>query len=294
MFKSTLTIATSVFLLMSGADDLFAMEPLYDDHSVERTSNKTLAPLSPEMCQKLDDVKPLIVYHAAFAQCLDNKLPVNLALVCKDWFKIIETQMQVDQPCYKAWYGAIGHEDIYETFLQGVLLYRPIPNSDEGMIKINISDLKDTLPEGTSRKLLKKNPLEGTFDLSTCGDAGKYLVISSGYRKGINPDNKDKIEIWIAPHFMIEKKIANAPHLKCILGNWDENAAPVGVFFTGSGDADEYFDYCTSKDIKFIAENNLFNIWTEGALRARGSRLVRHRPRAATFHVSFLNQNKDY
>jgi hypothetical protein len=88
MFKSTLTIATSVFLLMSGVANLFAMD-LDEAHSGQRTSTKTLAPLSTAICQKLDDMMPQIVRHAAFTQCLDNELPVNLALVCTDWFKII-------------------------------------------------------------------------------------------------------------------------------------------------------------------------------------------------------------
>jgi hypothetical protein len=258
MLKSTLTIATSVFLLMSGAVDLFAMERLDDDHSGQRTSNKALA----EMYQALPgDMKPQIVFQAAFEQCLDNKMPVNIALVCTEWFKFIEGEMQEGKPCFKAWYGAIGHKDLYETFVKGVLLYRPIPDSDEGMIKINLSELKDNSPEGTSYKLLKKNPLEGTFDLSTCGDTGKYLVISAGYRKRINPDNKGKTEVWIAPRFMIEKKIANTPHLKCIMGNWDGKAAPVGVIFAWAGDPNEYFDYCTSEDLNFISRNNLYKIW---------------------------------
>ncbi|MBA3814557.1 MAG: hypothetical protein H0X26_08775 [Alphaproteobacteria bacterium] len=267
---------------MSGTADLFAMERLDDDYSAERTSNKALA----EMYQAVpNEIKTKIVFHAAFEQCLDNELPVNLALVCTDWFKIIQDQMQVGQPCFKAWYGAIGHEDIYETFLKGVLLYRPIPNSDEGMIKLNISDLKDTSPEGTPYKLLKKNPLEGIFDLPTCGDAGKYLVISTGYRKGINPDNKGKAEVWISPRFMIEKKIANAHHFKEIVGNWDEKVAPLGVFYTWSADTNEYFDYCTSKDLNVISKNDLYTIWGDesacrieelcgacSAMRGRGGR----------------------
>ncbi|MBA3814807.1 MAG: hypothetical protein H0X26_10085 [Alphaproteobacteria bacterium] len=254
MFKFTLTTAASVFLLMSGAADLFAMEPLDDDHSAEKTSNKIFPDLPNEM-------QSSIIEDAAFKQCLNNELPVNLALVCKTWHAETQYHMEPGKLCYKAWYGIFGHEDIYETFLKDVLLYRPIRDSDEGMITLKISELKDTLPEGeTSYKLLKKNPLEGTFDLSACGDEGKYLVISTGYRKGINPKNKDKTEIWIAPHFMIEKKIANAPHLNCMMGNWDKIAAPVGVFFNWGDDPNEYFDYCPTKYLNFISENNLYDV----------------------------------
>ncbi|MBA3814419.1 MAG: hypothetical protein H0X26_08050 [Alphaproteobacteria bacterium] len=265
MFKFTLTTAASVFLLMSGAADLFAMEPLDDDHPAERTSNKIFPDLSNEMGS-------LIIEDAAFKQCLNNELPVNLALVCKTWHAETQYHMEPGKLCYKAWYGIFGHEDIYETFLKGVLLYRPIHDSDEGMITLKISELKDTLPEGeTSYKLLKKNLLEGTFDLSACGKEGKYHVISTGHPKGINPENKNKTEIWIAPHFMIEKKNANAPHFNCIMGNRDKIAAPVGVLYTCWDERNEYFDDCTTKDLDFVYEDNLCKWY--GAAAPGGCRL---------------------
>ena len=270
MFKFTLTITTSVFLFMSGAVDLFAMDK---DNDLSAERNKALAARYQALP---DDVKPLIVFHAAFEQCLGNELPMNLALVCTNWFKIIQEQMEEGQPCYKAWYGIFGHEEIYETFLKGVLLYIPIPNSDTGMITLKISELKEPSSEETSYKLLKKNPLEGTFDISKCGDEGKYFVISTGYRKRINPKNERKTEIWIAPHFMIEKQIANAPHLQCIMGNWDGNAVPVGVLVSWSGNLNEDFDYCTSQGLNLISENNLYNIWRGGGcpeLEGRSERM---------------------
>lgn len=252
MFKFTLTIATSAFLFVSSADNGCAM--FLEEENSERTNNKVLTTIAPKIFQSLpDDMKALTVSHTAFEQCSDNKFPLNLALVCKEWFKIIQHQLQVGQPCFKAWYGVFGHEDIYETFLNGVLICRGI--------KISISELKDNLPEETSYKLLKKNPLEGSLDLSSCGDAGNDFVVSTGYRKGINPDNEGKTEIWIAPHFLIKRKIATATHFSGIMEDWDENVAPVGFFFTWSGEANESFDYCTSKGLAFTSKNNLYEIW---------------------------------
>ncbi len=124
---------------------------------------------------------------------------------------------------------------IYERFLKGVLIYRPQEGSDVGMVKLPIVALG--------------NPLEGTFDLSQCGDAGKYLSISTGYRKEKKPENEDKVEIWFAPRFLIEKELkTTAKHFQEIYGNWNENAE-VGMFWTWWNDDLKYFDYLTTKNI---------------------------------------------
>ena len=127
-----------------------------------------------------------------------------------------------------------GHERVYQRFLKGALVYRPTPGSDAGKIELPIGALA--------------NPLKGTFDLSRCGDTGNYLSIATGYRKGKNPQNKDKVEIWIAPRFMIEKELATtAGHFKEIMGKWNKERAPVGLFWTWgnweSGEAS--MDYLT-------------------------------------------------
>ncbi|MBL8677229.1 MAG: hypothetical protein JNJ47_07430, partial [Alphaproteobacteria bacterium] len=80
---------------------------------------------------------------------------------------------------------ARGHEGVYERFLRGILVYRPQEGSDVGMIEMPIADLA--------------NPLEGIFDLSRCGDAGNYLSIATGYRKGKKAENANKVEVWLAP-----------------------------------------------------------------------------------------------
>lgn len=86
---------------------------------------------------------------------------------------------------------ARGHEEIYRRFFRGKLVYRPDPNSDVGLKEFKISDLA--------------NPFSGTFDISGCGDTAQYLSISTGFRRAINPANRDKIEVWITPRFVIDK-----------------------------------------------------------------------------------------
>jgi hypothetical protein len=210
------------------------------------------------------EVKSLIVKQAAYQKCEEEKIPVtlnktlgNLALVCKEWKGIIVDEMTVGAPSWKAWYGVVGHENIYQQFLNGTLIYRPNPQSDEGMIQLKISGLI--------------NPLEGTFDLSKCSDAGKDLSISTGYRKGMKSENKDKLEIWLAPRFMIEKKLkSSASHLEPIMGNWKEETAPIGILWSwGAWEDLSWYDYLTSQGASVISSKNLYDNWQHLPLRSR-------------------------
>jgi len=125
---------------------------------------------------------------------------------------------------------AQGHEDIYDRFLNGKLIYKPDPNSDEGKVELRIADLED--------------PLNGTFDLSCCGDiGGKYMSISTGYRKRKNPENATKFEIWIAPRFLIEKELSTmAAHFEDVMNYWVQEEAQVGLFWNW-GDWDDLWDH---------------------------------------------------
>ena len=118
-----------------------------------------------------------------------------------------------------------------------------------GKIELKISDLT--------------NPLEGTFDLSKCGDASKYLSISTGYRKGKKPENSSKLEIWLAPRFMIKKKReTSAKHLQPILDNWTEETAPIGIFWIWGGWGNlSWYDYLTNVSTDNISSKNLYENW---------------------------------
>ena len=200
-----------------------------------------------------DELRARIVREAAYEQCLDddtsptlNKTLGNLALVCKEWHALILDERKVGTESWKAWYGVVGHEDIYQQFLNGSLLYRPDPQSDKGMIQLKISDLT--------------NPLEGTFDLSQCGDTGNFLSISTGYRKGMKAENSNKLEIWLAPRFMIEKKLkSSASHLQPIMGTWKEETAPIGILWSWGGWKDlSWYDYLTTHGAVNISSKNLY------------------------------------
>jgi hypothetical protein len=146
-----------------------------------------------------------------------------------------------------------GHEEVYQRFLKGTLIYRPQEGSDVGMIKLPIAALR--------------NPLEGTFDLSQCGDADNYLRISTGYRKVQNQENGKKIEIWFAPRFLIEKEIQGAAgHFKDIFpANW-KDTAPVGIFWTWTEwDNLTYMDYLTNENMDNLSKINLYENWKKSA-----------------------------
>lgn len=205
----------------------------------------------------LEDVRGLTVRRAAYQQCLADNAPTtlnktlgNLELVCKEWRALIVDEIKVGMPSWKAWYGVTPeNEHIYQQFLNGTLIYRPDPQSDEGMITLKISDFI--------------NPLEGTFDVSPCGDAGKHLSISTGYRKGMKSENKDKLEIWLAPRFVIEKKLkSSASYFKPIMGNWKEEAAPIGILWSwGAWEDLSWYDYLTTQGAEDISSKNLYKNW---------------------------------
>ncbi len=157
---------------------------------------------------------------------------------------------------------ALGHEAVYERFLKGVLVYRPNPNSDEGKIELPIAALE--------------NPLEGTFDLSNCGDAGQYLSIATGYRKYVNAENAKKVEIWIAPRFLIEKDIRGpARHLAPIMGAWDKTTVPVGLFFNWGGwNEMDSFDYAVTHTRKKLCSMHMHSVYAS----ASGAGLNGHKP----------------
>jgi hypothetical protein len=171
---------------------------------------------------------------------------------------------------------ARGYEEIYRRFLGGRLIYKPDPKSDAGRIDLPIRDLV--------------NPLEGTFDLSGCGNTGKYLSISTGYRKGVRADNTNKVEVWLTPKFLANKKTAQ--HLQLMSG-WNAEKAPVSVFWTlGKWTDLGWYDYLSVDSLENLSSENLFEKW-ERAQHTRGWKEREYLQSLAfvsvPFHVSFLS-----
>jgi hypothetical protein len=186
-----------------------------------------------------------------------------------------------DMPILEAIYHSAPLRQVeqFERFLNGKLIYKPDPNSDEGMVVMPIADLP--------------NPLEGEFDLSKCGDAGQYLSINTGYRKGLRPENKDKVEIWFAAKFVIEEnRQGSASHFKDLPAAWGpvslkgspHRTAPVVTFFTwGNWDNLRWYEYITNLAWESYSdpEYNLRKLH----LRSRVSQA--HAPHAGERHSNF-------
>ncbi|OJW54622.1 MAG: hypothetical protein BGO67_05175 [Alphaproteobacteria bacterium 41-28] len=211
-----------------------------------------------------EELRSLIVKQAAYEQCLEEKNPVslnktlvNLALVCKEWKGIINDDMQVGKLSWKAWNGVTPkNENIYQQFLNGILIYRPDPKSDKGKIELPIAALT--------------NPLESTFDLSSCGDTGKHLSIATGYSKGYNPANSTKVEVWLTPRFLVDQNMSTLPHNHCLRkiieeGRWDTAKAPVGIFWTSRGcwldKTLTHCDYITNQSMEDLGDGSLNKKW---------------------------------
>lgn len=199
---------------------------------------------------------------------------INLSLVCKNWREIIGKNA-------KNWlcqYFNIDEKDkdIFWHLFKGKIIYKPDPNSDNGRVDVFISALP--------------NPLEGTFDLSQCGETGKHLSISTGYRKVTKLENANKVEIWFTPRFLVKKEInTTAGHLKAIFpSKWSESAQ-VGMLVTWGGSNEmERYDYLTTENVNNLSNIKLHENWK----KTSGENPVVCFPalvEAAAFQVSLVN-----
>ncbi len=268
MFKFTLTITTSVFLFMSGAADLFAMDHLDDD-------NKALATIH-HIPQEVRRVILTETSKAVNPRCLTP--------VCKLWYNTIRENQDVQGK--ELHYSDMNPfmKDLMRTywesrFYKGVLEYTS-PN-DGKKIKLRFLDLKDK---------------DGTFNLSICEDASNYLVITINSDRffEIGGENRDKAVTGIVPYHWIEQIIKSKPDhpLASFMAGWDPDIAPVGMFWRWGTDKDlTWVDYHTTATMNEISSKNLYENWRAREADGLGARcgvwVVE------TFSCQFLNQNKN-
>ena len=219
------------------------------------------------------EIKASILEIAAFDVGEKKKDLSHLALVCKDWNRIVNNENSIIKHMIKkSWvqglYNIIDpqEKEIFELFYKGRLIYRPNEGSDEGMIILPISALR--------------NPLNSSFDLSRCGDTGQYLSIATGYRKVQTPANANKVEIWFTPRFLVDKEMPHlAPnhHMRAIIGSWDAARAPIGIFWTWGGwnatNHMTYCDYLTTVSMEQLGMPDL-SAAADCRYHARGARLL--------------------
>ncbi|MBM3611062.1 MAG: hypothetical protein FJX18_06040 [Alphaproteobacteria bacterium] len=142
---------------------------------------------------------------------------------------------------------AIGHEADYDRFLNGVLTYKPNKDNDIGLVYLCIRDLV--------------NPLDGTFDLSKCGDTGKYVSIHTGYKTATIPANRYKVEIWLTPKFLVEGNLGgDAAWMRGVMSQWE---ASYGIVWTWGNNpvVTDSFDYLLAGDVLLNKDKNLYEKW---------------------------------
>ena len=219
------------------------------------------------------EIQVLILNMTAFDLGKDRKGLINLANVCKNWNRNIinNTNGELQAMIRQSWIdGRCGRnniispqdQEIFSSLYKGKLIYRPNPESDEGMVVLCISNLQ--------------NPLEGTFDLSPCGDAGQYLSINTGYRKEHTPANAGKVEIWFVPWFLVDKEmpqLASNHHIRASSRDWDAARAPIGVFWTWGGwnasDHLSFGDYLLTESMDELGTENLLKKYLKASVTRR-------------------------
>ena len=163
-------------------------------------------------------------------------------------------------------------------FPRGILHYTPPPESSE-VVLLPFSNLTD-----------------GTFDLSTCGNAGTHLRITTSPNSffEVKGANENKLVVLIGYRNFIARGIFSPEHpFGSLMERWDGDQAPVGIFWRwGNAEALTWFDHLTTAPITFISSMNLFDNWTHGsAMGTRGSTILE--PKCARNFMFVLNQNKD-
>lgn len=237
MLKSTLTTATSVFLLMSGAADLFAMESPDGDH------DKALVTINHMPADIMKDI---------VTEATKDTNPRHLASVCKHWYSVMREDNipQMSELHYSTMnpfmqeYMRTYWENLYYN---GTLRYTPTDGS--AAVTLKFSDFKD-----------------GTFDLSACGYTGKYLVITTSMDHffKVGKENEDKTVVAIMLRHRIQQEIKDSPEhpFSLLMAGWDPDKAPVGMFWRWINNTVlSCYDPLTTAGVSKISSRNLCENW---------------------------------
>ncbi len=268
MFSITnkLAIAASIMALYSGKFVVFASDSEKEVDGIEPSFLMNAIVQSPALDTFGRVVKSNKIQILTLAASDENTAPGNLRLVCREWRDIIDglinkedkirkyvDQHPIWQKLIRVSFGGLGHDADWNTILNGELVYKPNPDSDDGIKRLKISDLP--------------NPFAGSFDLSGCGDADKYLSISMGLRKGRKDSNADKSEIWLIPRFLAMQKLeGNASYLKGTMGQCSADI-PVAVIFNWWGSPKDAYAFCYWADYAELMKTNLRVIYMDEKTR---------------------------
>ncbi len=293
-FTKFITI-TSTALLMAA--------PLYASDTTEKLSEtrKTSSQVEFLSTVLIDDVCFIIGEKLACLEALDKdnkidsssgnlaKLGDKLALLTEKWKDIAQKGMISNTPLWKTLHGVTPEDEaIFQIFSKAKLVYKPNVNNDEGKIELLFSKFV--------------NLHNGVFDLSKCDEADKYLRFTTNPSIffALEEANNAKLNIFMAPHYLINKFITTAAKpFDGIIHNWKKATVPIAFFLRMSSWTNAaYFYYLTTKSVEQLS-NERGAILYDATLHRGGSAwrdtqtLLVCNTKCKKFHVCFVNQNKD-
>jgi hypothetical protein len=127
----------------------------------------------------------------------------------------------------------------------------------------------DYAPTNGSTPVTSKFPglnKDGVVDLSTCGDAGKYLVITTSMNQffKVGEENKDKTVVGIMPCYRVLQEIQNSPKHPFfpLMAHLNPDKAPVVLFWRWGNETNlTWFDHLTTASMREISSRNLYENW---------------------------------
>lgn len=254
MFKFTLTLATSAFLFMSGTADLFAMEPPED---ADQSSHKALV---------FTNHIPKEIMQVIFVETSKGTNPRHLMSICNYWYSVIRennipeeaelhySTTHILHTAMNPFMQQCMHTYWDNLFYNGILRYTPV-DEDGKVIK-----------GGETVTLKFSDFTDGTFDLSTCGDTGQFLVITESMDRffTVCGENENKIVVGIMPCHRILQEVKNSPKhpfyttLRCL---YPDKTPAILLFRWGNENNLTRFDDIRTTDAKEISKRNLYENW---------------------------------
>lgn len=266
------TLLFTLFNTLIHLPSSIAMEP------AKNTSNEKLI-ISSDVSNSIQNIHEMISDLSTRNNDSNSEYMDNAKSLCADWYQFISNchkfinEMQYTSPLIEEGTVNLEQKCLHELFYNLELVYNPNPDSEEGLVRFKISDLP--------------NPQEGTFDLSQCGDAGKYLTISTGYPQKESVENKNKLEIWIVRRDFIEEELKEnrVQQLKghfpewsdkadykyiCGLTEWKKNV-PIGIFWTRSDWRETHLHNATiDQSISSLKSKTLYEHWVNRTMGMAG------------------------
>lgn len=176
---------------------------------------------------------------------------------------IASMSLLIAAPLYSCEEVSSDPEEIRQIFLRGKLVYNPNPKyehfkehkpaSDGKIIEKPISDL----------------PKEGTFNLEDCGDAAKYLIITSSLKQFFEFNTKQlKFHILVAKPSIFNEYLSSTQNNKIVdrfkkemVDRWNGKEAPIGIFMRRSDLEIPHMYYLKHLPINKISSQNLFEFF---------------------------------